>query len=258
MPQPLKGRVAFITGASSGIGANLAIEFARRGVHLALAARRLDLLANVKSQCETHGVTVRIYQCDVVQSDQVQTTVAAINQDFGQIDIVIANAGISGAFKAKRFDTALANQIIDVNVKGVLNTVGAVLPDMHGRNSGIVVGISSLASYISFPQSYVYSASKSAVNAIFTGLRRELRFSKIQVTTICPGFIRSEMTATNQFPMPFLMDVDVAARRIVNAIERGDAVYNFPRRLHWTIRLLSFVPERLMTLPFRKGARLKI
>jgi short-subunit dehydrogenase len=257
MASLFSGKVVFLTGASSGIGAALALELAKRGAILALAARRTDLLEKVKSDCENLGAKVSLHQCDVVQATEVAIVVDTIKNMFGPIDVVIANAGVSGGFKASRFPVDVAGQIIDVNVKGLLNTIGSVLPDMCHRERGVIVGISSLASYISFPQSYVYCASKSAVSAILLGLRRELRNTNIQVTTICPGYIRTDMTASNQFSMPFLMDVDVAARRIVAAIERGDAVYNFPRRLRWLIRILSVLPEGLLLLPFKGGRSIK-
>ena len=251
------GKVVLLTGASSGIGAALALELARRGAILGLAARRMGMLEKIKLDCENLGATVSIHRCDVAKADDVTSTTDAIKEKFGRIDVVIANAGVSGAFKASQFRIDAAGQMIDVNVKGLLNTVGAVLPEMCQRNSGVVVGISSLAAYISFPQSYVYCASKSAVSAILQGLRRELRSTNIQVTTICPGYIRTAITAANQFSMPFLMDADVAAQRIVRAIERGDPVYDFPRRLRWVIRLLAVLPEVLIALPFKRGRSMK-
>jgi short-subunit dehydrogenase len=257
MNQAMSGKVVFLTGASSGIGEALAREYARQGAILALAARRTQLLEKIKKDCEALGARVEIFSCDVVVEGDVRRTVEDINKKLGPIDAVIANAGLSGSFKVGRFNTELSAKIIDVKVKGLLYTIGAVLPEMLKRNTGTVVGVSSLASYISFPQSYVYCASKSAVSAILQGLRLELSESNIQVTTICPGYIRTDMTASNQFTMPFLMDVDVAAQRIVRAIARGADVYDFPRRMRWIIRLLSLLPQKMIALPFRGGRDVK-
>lgn len=257
MANSISGKVVFLTGASSGIGAALALEYAKTGAKLALTARRLDLLEKVKADCEKVGAKVSVYQCDVTDHQAVQKTVAEIYKNFGQIDMVIANAGVSGSFKAEKLQAEAATQIIDVNVNGLINTVAAVLPKMLERNSGTIVGVSSLASYISFPQSYIYCGSKSAVSAILSGLRLELLKTNIQVTTICPGYIRTDMTAANRFHMPFLMDVDVAARRIVRAVQRGAAVYDFPQRMRWIIRIASCLPESLIALPFRSGKSLK-
>ena len=250
-------KIVLITGASSGIGASLASELAGRGATLALCARRLEMLSAVQKSCEARGATVRVYQCDVTDDTQVQKTVEEIKHQLGPIDVVVANAGFSGAFKAKRFQIDLANKIMDVNVKGVINTIGAVVPDMCTRGRGSIVAVSSLASYMALPQSYVYGASKSAVSALLQGLRRELVNTDIKVITICPGFIKSEMTAVNKFKMPFLMDAEPAAKRMADAIARGDAVYNFPRRLFWIIKLASWLPDKILAMPFQSGKPLK-
>ena len=246
MNQFFKDKIVVITGASSGIGAELATELASRGARLALCARRIDQLSEVQKECQKHGVDAHVYTCDVTDVSAVQAAFSRIKQELGPIDILIANAGVSGLIKASKYNFELANQIIDVNVKGVMNAIGAVTPDMCARRQGAIVAVSSLASYVSIPKSYVYCASKSAVSALLQGLRRELRPLNIKVTTICPGYIRTEMTAKNTFKMPFLMDAKPAARRMADAIARGDLVYDFPLRLRWTIRLVSILPDRFL------------
>jgi short-subunit dehydrogenase len=251
------GKNVAITGASSGLGYALALEFARQGANLALVARRIKPLEVLRDECEKLGAKVWIGQCDVTQSSDVEQCVASICHDLGEIDIVVANAGISNSFQVDDFSALKANEMIDVNVKGVINTIGATLPKMLQKKSGVLVGISSLASYVSFPQSYVYCGTKAAINAIFNGLRRELHPTNIKVTLVCPGFIRTDMTTRNKFQMPFLMDVDEAARRIVLGVHKGVAVLNFPRRLRLIMRIISVLPEAIIRLPFRGRTDLK-
>jgi short-subunit dehydrogenase len=144
--------------------------------------------------------------------------------------------------------------MIRVNLLGVIYAIEAVLPEMLHRGRGHLAAVSSVAAYKGFPGSAGYCASKAAVNMFLEGLRIELHGSGIAVTTICPGFVRTEMTAGNTFYMPGLLDADEAARRIVRALGRRRKVLNVPRRTALLVKLTRWLPDAVLArwLP-RKG-----
>ncbi|SMF05396.1 SDR family NAD(P)-dependent oxidoreductase [Pseudobacteriovorax antillogorgiicola] len=238
-------KVAFITGASTGIGHELCLQLADRGYDIGMVARREDLLKELAAKVEAKGRRAVACPCDVVNRDQVQDAVRQVSRELGQIDLLVANAGIGVDQPIQSFDPELAKKIYEVNVIGLMETIAAVLPDMVARRQGHIVGVASLASYISFPKTYVYCASKHAVRAHLDGLRLEAHSFGIKVTTICPGFIKTPLTAKNKFKMPFLMEVDDAVRLMIDGIESGKKVINFPRRLYYLIRIANLLPEAL-------------
>lgn len=242
----MRGKTVYVTGASVGIGKELVRQLAAKGAKVALFARRLDACEQTLKELRASGGEGIALACDVTDRDATLEAFAAAERAVGPCDILIANAGVGYPVKAKRFDAAKARGIIDVNVVGAFNAIEAVLPGMVARKSGQIVGISSLAAYRSFPESHVYCASKAALSAFLEGLRLEVVRDGVAVTTICPGFIRTDMTAANTMPMPLLMDVGPAVRRIVSAIERRAKVYAFPRRMLWFIRLSRLIPEALI------------
>jgi len=242
--------VAIITGASSGLGAEFARQLGSKGYKIGLIARRQDLLQQLVDELQGDGIVAAYAVADVGETKPLQQAVATLEDTLGATTLLIANAGVGYPVKAHGFSAEKAAAMIRINVTGVMNAVGAVLPGMLQRDVGQVVAISSLAAYRSFPQSHVYSASKAAVNAFFEGLRFELTGTKLRVTTICPGFIRTEMTDKNTIPMPCLLDCDVAVRRMLKAIEAGKSVYNFPRRIFWLLKCSRLVPDILIRKSF--------
>ena len=136
--------------------------------------------------------------------------------------------------------------MIRINLMGAIYTLSAALPEMLARKTGYLVAISSLAGYRALPGESAYCASKAAVNAYLDGLRIHLRGTVVQVTTVCPGFVKTPMTAMNTFHMPGFLEADAAARRIIRAIQAGTKVYNFPWRLHLMVKLSRWLPDRLM------------
>lgn len=237
--------VALITGASSGIGWHLAKRLGQEGYALALLARREEQLAKLSEELSADGVPVFHASCDVTDLAAIQQALERCEKELGPVDLLIANAGLAANLPVKRFDPLKARQVYEVNVIGLMQSIAAVLPKMLERRKGHIVGISSLASYLSFPRNYIYCASKAAVNAQLDGLRLELRPYGIHVTTICPGFIETPMTQDVKFPMPFLMPVDRAVDRMVYAIKQKKARYNFPIPLYWMVRLAAFLPDGL-------------
>ena len=238
-----KETVVAITGASSGIGRQLAIELARRGATVALLARRQDLLEALAETIRRDGGRARAIPCDVADRAQVERAIGAIAAEEGPIDVLVANAGVGLPTPAHRLDLDVVERLVRVNVLGVMYAVGAVLPAMLERGDGHLVAISSLAGWRGLPSSATYSATKAAVSTWMEGLRVELAPRGIRVTTVHPGFVRTPMTAKNDFPMPFLMDVQRAARIIVRGIEAGRRQINFPVPMVAVMRLARHLPD---------------
>jgi short-subunit dehydrogenase len=237
---------ALITGASSGIGLELARELARRGYDLALLARRAELLADAARELTTQKTKAVAIACDVLDANAVREAVRRAEQELGgPIDLAVANAGVSIPTHATAFNLAGAEQTIRVNVLGVMYLYAAVIPPMIERRAGRFVGIASVAGLRGLPGAGPYSASKAAVQAFLEASRIELVPYNVGVTTVNPGFIVSEMTAKNRFKMPFLMKADRAAKIIANGIERGARVVEFPRRMSLLMRFVRQVPDAL-------------
>lgn len=241
-----RDQVVLITGASSGLGREMALQLARAGAKLGLVARRKERLDELAREIKALGATVATRAADVADRAGIVGALRALEAELGPCDILIANAGVGNGVSVHKFDADAAFSIYKTNVFGALCSIEAVLPSMLARRSGHIVGISSLASYRAFPTTHPYSATKSALSAHLEGLRAELRPSGIAVTTVCPGFIKTEMTAVNSFPMPFLQECDAAVRRILGAIASKQAVFNFPRRLYWMMKASRLMPEFVM------------
>jgi len=245
-------QAAVITGASSGIGWALARALAGAGCKVGLVARRQDRLKQLADEIESSGGTVAIAAADVSERAQVVAAIHELGSRLGPIDLMIANAGVGAPTLIEPLNTADIEAQLRVNTLGVVYAVEAVLPDMLRRGRGHIAAVSSLAAYVGLPGESGYCASKAAVNVFLDGLRIQLRDRGIAVTTICPGFVKTEMTAVNDFRMPFLLDADEAARRIVRALSRRRKVYNFPWQTAWLMKLTNFAPDWLMARVMRK------
>ena len=193
----LKGKTAFITGASSGIGEATARALASEGVKVALVARRKDRLEALKKEIQQEGGEAIISTADVTVKNEVRKAVAESLEAFGQIDILINNAGIMPLSYMKNLHEDEWERMVDVNIKGVLFCIGAVLPAMLTQSSGHIVNVSSVAGRRVIPSGAVYCATKFAVAALSEGLRMELgATSNIRVTVIEPGIVATELVRT--------------------------------------------------------------
>lgn len=241
-----KGKTVFLTGASSGIGEGLAIAMAKKGAILALLARREELLQDLAKRCEAAGGTARIFCCDVVDEESVRAAADRFREEFGHIDIMIANAGISGkSAETRDLVPSAVKKVIDTNLMGAVNAVHAVLPQMIARGSGHLVAISSLAGFRGLPKSAAYSSSKAAMTAFFESVRLDVSHQGIDVTIIQPGFIRTPLTAGRENKMPFLMYLDDAIPYFLRAIERKKRFAAFPWQLATIVRIGRYLPAAL-------------
>jgi short-subunit dehydrogenase len=246
MARSYTGKVVLITGASSGIGWELARQLAAEGAKVGLVARRAEQLHELHKLITENGGTAAIAVADVGSREQVEAAFRTITEQLGPVDLVIANAGFGKATLLDPVNMDDVETTIRVNLMGVIYTLSAALPSMLARKTGHLVAISSLASYRGLPGESAYCASKAAVNVYLDGLRIHLRGTGVQVTTVCPGFVTTPMTASNKFHMPQLMTAAYAARKIIRAIKRGTKVYNFPWRLQLLVKLSRWLPDSVM------------
>lgn len=226
-----------ITGASKGIGEALALQLAGQDVTLYLISRNNELLQQVKSECEARGATAHFFACDVTDTEQMQAIIDAIPQ----LDLVIANAGISGG-TAKGLEGAMqAAAIFKTNILGVSNTVEPAIAKMQAQGKGSIAIISSMAGFLPLPGSPSYSASKACVKHYALALRGLLS-PKINVTAICPGFVKTNLTDQNNFKMPLIISKEKAAKIILNQLPNNPRIIAFPMTLKIMIYILNKLP----------------
>ena len=267
-------KVVLITGASSGIGRGLALELARRGARLGLMARGvpaqkaataavgerrpgdppaviepsprlLEVIQQISQEAQTRtGEKIAIaLPADVRDAGSVQAAADKLVQQFGKIDVLIANAGIGATTPATELDPAAVAGVLEVNVLGAVNSVAAVLPEMVRRGSGQLVAISSLSAYRGLPKSAAYCSSKAALSSFFESVRIDLIGRGVDVTIIHPGFIKTPLTAGRKNKMPFLMELDAAIKKIIWAIEQRKKSYAFPWQLASIVRAAMVMPN---------------
>lgn len=245
-----------ITGASSGLGKQLALAYAKDGTELILLARRHEKLKAVAAECRLKGATVEPIVTDVNDFNEMN----AIGKRLAQtsIDRIILNAGISVGHSGGVTPFEDFHRLFQTNFLSVHALLEPIIPKMIEQKSGEIVFISSLASLISMPTSVAYSSSKRALNAYAEGLRYQLKSYGIDVMNILPGFIDSEMTQKNKFKMPFLLSTDAGVKRIMEAIAKKKRFYPFPFRFYLMIRttllLPQFLRDRIVNFTnFKKG-----
>lgn len=230
-----------ITGGSSGIGEALARAYAAPGVFLALSGRDRHRLEQTAEACRAAGADVATATVDVRDRDALAAWMAELDRT-RPLDLVIANAGVSAGTGTFGENDRQARDILAVNLDGVVNTVLAGAALMRPRGRGQIAIMSSLAAFRGFPGAPAYCASKAAIRVWGEALRGMLRPQGIGVTVICPGYVKSRMTARNDFPMPFLMEADRAAGIIRRGLAADKARIVFPRRLYAAVWLLALLP----------------
>ncbi|MCW8138627.1 MAG: SDR family NAD(P)-dependent oxidoreductase [Planctomycetota bacterium] len=234
-----------ITGATSGIGRELAVQYAAAGVVLGLTGRRQDRLDEAAAACRARGAVVHTYAVDVVDRPAMATMARDFLAAAGGVDLVIANAGVGGPDK-RSLDPGDADpmaRLFETNVVGVVNTLVPFVPAMKAQRAGHLVAVASIAGFRALPGHAAYCASKSAVRMLMDGLGMDLRRHGIVCTSVNPGFVESELTAKNDFSMPFFLTTEVACRKIRRALARKRRAYTFPWQMALLCRLLVFAPE---------------
>lgn len=237
--------IVLLTGASSGLGAALAPLLAADGDKVALAARRADKLDAVVKQIRDAGGEAMAVPLDVSDREAVHAAVKRVEETWGPVETLVANAGVGKPVSAEAWDSSVVEWSFAINVFGVSHCIEAVLPGMLRTGKGHIVGVGSLAGYRGLPGSGPYCASKAAVRVMLESLRVELRPKGIPVTHIAPGFVETPLTATNEFDMPFLLPLEAGAQHLYKAIRSKKAQYAFPWQLASVMGIGRAMPNGL-------------
>jgi len=237
--------VAWVTGAGKGIGKAAALELAVRGWTVAASARTNSDLVALGEEATMAGGTVVPFALDITKRTAVSHAVGLIEDKFGGIDLALLNAGTYVRFGVEDFTAEAFGRQMDINVMGTVNCLDPVLARMRQRNSGHIAVVSSLTAYRGLPYASAYGASKAALTNMCEAMKPELDALGIQMTVIHPGFVKTPLTDQNEFAMPFLMEAEEAARRIVDGLERGTFEIAFPRRLAFLLKVARCLPYGL-------------
>jgi len=234
----------FITGASSGIGEGLARHYGAPGNRVGVLARRAPLLAALAEDLRAAGAEPHVYAVDVTDTAAVAEAARDFSAHAGGVELVIANAGIGQGATLLRSDPADIATLMRVNVIGVTNTVLPFVPGMVRQGSGVLVAVSSMAGHRALPGRGAYSASKAAVTTFMDGLRMELHGTGVHAMTLCPGFVKTPLTAgRGQRGMPFLMELPDALRASVAAIDARVGTATFPWPMRALVPVVRHAPE---------------
>ncbi|MES1942664.1 putative short-chain dehydrogenase/reductase [Salinisphaera sp. PC39] len=247
----MSGRIAWITGGGSGIGRALALELANHGWRVAVTGRTRETLDEVAAAAPEG--TVRAVPADVTDLAATREAVRKIESELGPIDLAVLNAGVFKPFEAENFDAEAVNATMAVNYTGAVHGIDAVLPGMRERRSGHIALVSSVAGYRGLPLGAPYSASKAALIALGESLKFDFDRLGIRTSVINPGFVKTPLTAKNKFPMPFLMEVDDAARAMRKGLEKGRFEIAFPRPLVYGLKFMRLLPYALYFPLMRKA-----
>lgn len=233
----------FITGGTTGIGLALAKLYLEEGHRVGICARNIS---KFPMEIRNKYKQLSCYEVDVTNREELYKAI----HDFAptELDIVFANAGRSVGAKTKTPQFSVANEIIDINVKGVLNTFDIALEIMLPRKKGHLVATASVAGFMGLPGAGAYSASKAAVLKLCESYSLDLKRRGIHVTAIAPGFIDTPLTQKNNHKMPFLMSAEKAAKLIKRAIEKKKVLYVFPFRMKMIVSILDKMPRSMYRL----------
>lgn len=233
------GQRIWLVGASSGIGAALAEELHRRGALVAISARRAERLDEV---ARGRFATVEL---DATDAEATHAAAARVRHELGRIDTVIWCAGYWHTYTATDWQADEFTKHIEVNLLGLGHVIDATIPRMVAERRGHLVTIASVAGYRGLSGSEAYGATKAAQINLMESMRASLSTKGVRVTTVCPGFVRTDMTATNAFPMPFIIEPEEAATEIADGLEADKVEIVFPRRMAATMKVARVLPERV-------------
>lgn len=239
-PVPADG-VAWVTGASSGIGEHVALRLAGEGWTVVASARRADALEALAARARGPGRIVP-WPVDLVDLDGTRAAVAGIKAAHGPVALAVLNAGTFKPDSAIRLKAEEYRQTVDINLMGTVHCLDALLPDMIGRQLVHLAIVSSVAGYRGLPRSLAYGATKAALINLAESLKLDVERYGVKVQLVNPGFIKTPLTDKNDFPMPFLMPVEEAAQRLVSGLKGDGFEITFPRRFTFWLQRLRCLP----------------
>ena len=240
MAEPASTKVAWVTGAGTGIGRGVAKRLAQQGWAVAASARTardLDSLA-----AEVPG-RITAFQLDVTDEKAAFATGERIEETLGPVELAIFNAGNYFPTTAADFSVGNFRKTVDVNLMGEINCMGPIAPRMVARRHGHIVLMASLTAYVGLPTAAPYGATKAAINSLAQAFRPDFERYGVTISVINPGCVKTPLTAKNEFPMPFLIEVDDAVDHIVKGIEGKRFEIAFPWQMSASIRLLAALPN---------------
>ncbi|MCU0984334.1 MAG: SDR family NAD(P)-dependent oxidoreductase [Acetobacteraceae bacterium] len=245
-PRPAKPAdgLAWVTGASSGIGRQVALDLARAGWTVVVTARRAEELEKLAAEAPSGRILVAT--ADVTDAKAIAAAVHEAQARTGRpIALALLNAGTYMTDDAQRFDLAAFSAQVNVNLIGTANALAAVMPAMIARKAGQIAIVSSVAGYRGLPRAIAYSATKAALIAMAESLKFDLDRAGVMVNVVNPGFVKTPLTDRNDFPMPFLMSVEDASRRVIDGLARGRFEVCFPRRFAYILKAMRLLPYAL-------------
>ena len=234
---------AFITGASSGIGRELARLLAAQGTRVVVAARRESELSSLAAEIAAQGGRADVCPLDVTDTAATRAAVQRWEAETGGLDLVVANAGAGVTRPAAKLRWQDIEPVLQVNVLGAFATLQPAIGPMVARRRGTLVGVSSLGALRGLPTSGAYAASKAALATFLETLRLDLAGTGVAVVDVRPGFVDTAMSRLNRFKMPFLLQAADAAQRALRGIERGQAVVSFPWPTALAMETLESLPD---------------
>jgi short-subunit dehydrogenase len=234
--------IIWITGASSGLGRELARQYAVLGHQVCISARSIDSLEELAASCSTAAGSIHVFPLDVTDVEKVNACFRRICETVGTPDISVLNAGTHTSNSAAEFDAAVFRRLMEINYMGVVNCLQALAPACISQHRGKIAVVSSVAGYQGLPYASAYGASKAALINMCEALQPEFAAAGVQLQLVNPGFVRTPLTNLNEFPMPFLMEVEDAATRIVRGLEGNSFEISFPRRFTWLLKILKILP----------------
>lgn len=236
-------RVAWVTGAGTGIGRALAKRLAQEGWHVAVSARTAQDLDSLAA--EVPG-SITAFVLDVTNGAETEAVVDKIETGIGPLELVVLNAGTYFPVTATNFKAANFRKTVDVNLNGTANGLDAVLPRMIARKSGHIALMASVAGFVGLPTSSAYGATKAAINNLAEAMKVELEPHGVTMTVINPGFVRTPLTDKNTFPMPFLMEIDPAIDALMRGLKSKRYEIIFPWQMAVLMKLLRILPHWLL------------
>lgn len=237
--------IAWITGASTGIGRRLALDLVHKGYNVAVTARDVDDLATLEQETAGLPGKVKSFPCDVTDCAEMAKTVASIERDFGEITLAIFNAGSYFPTRGERLNTLNIVRSYEVNIFGVIHGLVPVVDYMHNRGRGHIVIIGSVSAYFGWPSAAAYASTKSALNNLAETLKHDFDRMNIRIQIVNPGFVDTPLTKRIDAWLPAMMSVEQASERILAHIHSGWFEASFPRRLTWFLKILKLLPTSL-------------
>lgn len=237
-------RVIWLTGASSGIGRALAIALSQFTCTLYISARSTANLERTRQAC-AHPERVLIAAGDLTDKTVSHSICEQINAQHGHLDMAILNAGTCEYVDVNRFESDVFAQLMEANFMSMVFGIEACLPLLKKSNQAQLIGMSSTAAYLGIPRSEAYGASKAAIRNMLRALHVNLKPLGIHVGVICPGFVKTELTSRNDFPMPALISAEQAAQDIIHGMCKQQHEIHFPRRFSTLLKIISILPDKL-------------